>query len=217
MRREASARVNVNVISTRILGLRTLRTTRSDRLAMERPIIFSGQMVRALMAGTKTQTRRIVNPQPLGANSLQAMWGTSPPPNPTEFGTKWLWREVGQDYPDSHEDDRTCPYGNPGDRLWVRESFRENYFGDAHEGTAKHGYRADFDPIKLAGVVPEPRWTPAIYMPRACSRLTLKITDVRAQRLNDMSEACLSGCLPIASPWAKAPTCNCTVARAERG
>src|SRR5690348_1316393 len=88
----------------------------------EHPILFSGPMVRALLAGTKTQTRRILKPQPAHWRYLQPMWGTSPPPNPTAFGEPYLWREVGPDYPDSEKDDRRCPYGVPGDRLWVRET-----------------------------------------------------------------------------------------------
>lgn len=97
----------------------------------ERPILFQGAMVRALLAGTKTQTRRAITfteQQQRWLQDptlyLQRMYGTSPPPNPVDFGTRGLWRIVGPDYPDGKDDDVRCPYGAPGDRLWVREAWK---------------------------------------------------------------------------------------------
>jgi hypothetical protein len=152
----------------------------------ERGILFSAPMVRALLAGTKTQTRRIVKPQPSLHHYLQPMWGTSPPPNPVEFGEKWLWREAGPDYPDDASDNRHCPYGVPGDRLWVRETW-----------AAQH----DFDSFKPSEINWDARWhylateerggllwrTP-IHMPRWASRITLEVTGVRVERVQDISE-----------------------------
>lgn len=152
----------------------------------ERPIIFSAPMIRAILSGKKTQTRRLVRPQPSPCNYLQPMWGTSP--DGYEFGDKFLWRETGPDYPDDSSDDRRCPYGEPGDRLWARETFTHV----TGNGIRVH-WRADGEPIDRDGrVLPtDPgrrRWTPAIHMSRRDSRLTLDLTEVRVQRLQDISE-----------------------------
>lgn len=117
----------------------------------ERPIIFSGPMVRALLAGTKTQTRRICK--------LEVRAGMPEPE----------WASLL----------KCCPYGQPGLKLWVRETFREC------NGTEKRiDYRATTD-------VPNPNanWRPSIFMPRAASRITLEIMSVRVERLRDISEA----------------------------
>ena len=128
----------------------------------ERPIIFSGPMVRAILAGTKTQTRRVVKFKP---------WHQI---EEREDGSPWPWM---------YDDDRAadhwlpCPYGQAGDRLWVRESFC-----DARQAAAGRVlYRASGD--TACG------WKPSIHMPRFASRITLEITSVRVERLQDISEA----------------------------
>jgi len=175
----------------------------------ERPILFSAAMVRAILAGRKTQTRRIVTPQPRLHHYLQPMWGTSPPPNPVEFGDKHLWREVGPDYPDDERDDRRCPYGVPGDRLWVRE---EHYrFGHWERATGRQKrtrtgrqrwrFVADTDEVRFDAPTEfrkgrhhrdssTPAWHKRLarFMPRALSRMSLEVTEVRAQRLPEISE-----------------------------
>jgi hypothetical protein len=141
----------------------------------ERGIIFAAPMIRALRAGVKTQTRRILK-SPHAADidifSFDAPQG--------------LWE--GGIYGDSgtaaHGEWVRCPYGSPGDRLWVRETFLENY-GDAQ---MRHAYRADWT-ARAAEVCPEPKWKPSIFMPRALSRLTLEITDVRVERVRAISSA----------------------------
>jgi hypothetical protein len=117
--------------------------------AKERPILFSGPMVRAILDGRKAQTRRVVNPQ-----SLVGHYGGG-------VVTK-------------------CPYGGAGDRLWVRETFQE--VDDSDEDKVRKGpiYRADADDLGP--------WTPSIYMPRKYSRITLEVTGVRVQRVQDISE-----------------------------
>ena len=80
-----------------------------------RPALFSTPMARAYLEGRKTQTRRLVKPQPRPNHYLQPMWGRSPPPDPTDFGAPGVWREVGPDYPDGDDDERRCPYGGPGE------------------------------------------------------------------------------------------------------
>lgn len=112
----------------------------------ERPILFSGPMVKAILAGKKTQTRRLV----------KAPRGSEPSHAGVDFG---------------------CPYGQLFDRLWVRESWQCNH---ADQDRSKVNYRADGRDRLL--------WTPSIHMPRWASRITLEVTDVRVQRLQDISE-----------------------------
>lgn len=153
----------------------------------ERPIIFSGPMVRAILSGAKTQTRRPVRPQPSWPHYLQPMWGRSPDGH--DFGERHLWREVGPDYPDDSSDDRRCPYGQPGDRLWVREGFKlcdRNHWPDLPHrrgpGREVAYYRANFD---RSSATP---WRSPIHMPRWASRILLEIVDVRAEQLREISE-----------------------------
>jgi hypothetical protein len=143
----------------------------------ERPIIFGSPMVKALLAGRKTQTRRLVKPQPaVDHHYLQPMFGTSP--DGFAFGTPGLWREVGPDYPDGDDDDRRCPYGAPGDRLWVKETW--------HPCDGGALYQADYRDKQEAGIE---RWQSPLYMPRNESRITLELTSVRVERIKDTSPA----------------------------
>ena len=147
----------------------------------ERPIIFSAPMVKAILAGRKSQTRRILKPQPSAHHGIAKCWGTSP--DGVEFGEKYVWTECGPDYPDGPEDERRSPYGVPGDRLWVRETHCPRYFDDG-----KPGYRADWSSA-AADLCPEPKWKPSIFMRRHDSRITLEVTDVRVERLQTITEA----------------------------
>ena len=133
----------------------------------ERPILFSAPMVRAILAGAKTQTRRAVKFKPW--HQIEAR----------DDGSPWPWM-----YDDERVADHwvPCPYGQPGDRLWVRETHMD--LG------ACYLYRADDSAEQeRALVAPGQRWRPAIHMPRAASRITLEITAVRVERLQDISEA----------------------------
>lgn len=164
----------------------------------ERPIIMAAESVRAILAGRKRQMRRAVKPQPRHMNGIVPMWGVSPPPDPVEFGEKWCWREAGPDYPDDSSDDRRCPYGVPGDRLWVKETYIVGH-ADGHGGWSvlrpsgasdqdgRVFYRASFrePPPHSAGALP---WRTSLFMPRWASRLTLEVTGVRVERLQDISE-----------------------------
>ena len=130
----------------------------------ERPILFSGPMIRALLDGTKTQTRRVVKPQPRPGTKLVGIpegW-TEDPAAPDSDGNVTGWR---------------CPYGQPGDRLWVRETFN----GDPSRGIG-YAYRATQP--EMDGCP----WVPSIHMPRAASRITLEITAVRVERLNKITK-----------------------------
>lgn len=137
----------------------------------ERPILFSGAMVRAILDGRKTQTRRVVKPQP--------------PAGTREVGIYHYPSDRDCFYPFDGGSiiggwAQHCPYGQPGDRLWVRETWGFNPdFPGVHSQAC---YRADrgheYDGI---------RWRPSIHMPRTACRLVLEVTGVRVERLQDIS------------------------------
>jgi len=128
-------------------------------------------MVRAILAGTKTQTRRIVKPQPAYETISQDV--------------RWYrWRGRGMTDPEGIKKclPPNCQYGQPGDRLWVRETFLTRCAG---EFTC---YRADAGLVEAAGFgAMYGGWTPSIFMPRARSRITLEVTGVRVERLQEIS------------------------------
>ncbi|HHL1466134.1 TPA: hypothetical protein ACQ3C4_004059 [Klebsiella pneumoniae] len=134
----------------------------------ERGMIFNGEMVRAILDGRKTQTRRTVKPQP------------------DEDG---LAKVTNGPWVDTSERNYRCPFGAAGDRIWVRETWAE---AGASAPDLKL-YRANYPehvPSIYENVPPdeEIRWTPSIHMPRTASRILLEITDVRVERLNAISE-----------------------------
>lgn len=145
----------------------------------ERPILFSAPMVRAILAGKKTQTRRVVKRLPL----------------------RWLDEDgFTPDFVASREN-HFCPYGYAGDRLWVRERFHRTTDGDPilfgydvpgedrELDVPGHGRVREFG-AHLGGWGGRlSRNFPSIHMPRWASRITLDVTDVRIERLNDISEA----------------------------
>ena len=149
----------------------------------ERPILFSGAMVQAILDGRKTQTRRVVNYDL--ASNLEDGWGKEVQKietDDTPMGglpvTEW------------------CPYGMVGDRLWVRETFAllshdatqelnpmktdDGCLWFRADPTDKHVWDCELDKWK---------WRPSIHMPRWASRITLEITAVRVDRLQDITEA----------------------------
>lgn len=142
-------------------------------MTKERPILFSAPMVRAILDGRKTQTRRVA--KPVKHPDLGNVYAP---------GVLVLEREP------QHVIDRACPYGQPGDRLYVRETW-------AQPTTLDPGptfYRADYPDNVLGKYENLPpaeaiTWKPSIHMPRALSRILLEINGVRVERLNDCSEA----------------------------
>ena len=142
----------------------------------ERPILFSAPMVRAILAGTKTQTRRVLKPQP------------------THFNPAGVPRRV---VPDGGPSDViACPYGQPGNRLWVRESFRLCAEADPipprdTDPAFRVWYEADAPHQPGAG-----KLRPGMFMPRWDSRITLQVTDVLVERLHKISrgDAMAEGC-----------------------
>ena len=158
--------------------------------ARERPIIFSAPMVRAILDGRKMQTRRVVKPQPSDyrpAPLVHAPKRSGPYFDAYNGGPHWCWWTA---------DDRQgadwirCPYGEPGDRLWVRETMRvstadESLIYAADEGRVPKGSLAWQDWHHQYGK----RAVSPIHMPRWASRITLEVTEVRVQRLQEISEA----------------------------
>lgn len=144
----------------------------------ERPILFSSPMVRAILADRKMQTRRIDEMR--GADRVYWHKGEThawkgKPPQQYEGWVAHVDKLNGLLLP------LKCPYGAPGDRLWVKETFAPRYFDDG-----RPGFRADWTE-RAAELCPEPKWKPSIFMPRALSRITLEVTRVRVERLQDLT------------------------------
>jgi hypothetical protein len=151
----------------------------------EKPILFSGPMVRAILDGRKTQTRRVIKPQPEICTDLP--------------GKAWYQRnrrKLWCDY--THEQFlELCPYGTVGTNLWVRETWAQAYQYEPNEicllrdSSSDYAekckvalYRATYDGPPNAAF----KWRPSIHMPRWACRITLEVTDVRVQRLQEISE-----------------------------
>lgn len=126
-----------------------------------RPILFSGSMVRAILDGSKTQTRRIAK----------------------DIGDECCTERPNGDLVDTVD---LCPYGKAGDTLWVRETWATTEQSGVHSADAECVYRAtDPDWQTLEGW----KWKPSIFMRREHSRITLEITNVRVERLQDISSS----------------------------
>lgn len=145
----------------------------------ERPILFSGEMVRAILDGRKTQTRRPLKaPQPL---DILPMLGD-------QEGRLWAALTERGETPDQNRGALIrCRYGLPGDRLYVREAHTVSNGGDV---IYRAGYPENAKARGLENIPPEGeiRWRPSIHMPRWASRLTLEIADVRVERAQDITE-----------------------------
>ncbi|EGI4357458.1 hypothetical protein IGG52_004701, partial [Escherichia coli] len=125
----------------------------------ERGMIFNDEMVRAILGGNKTQTRRIVE-------------------------EKFYGRAVAAELLAKH-----CPYGQPGDRIWVRETYRVHgkatdvatlvYRASVRNSWTEQTHRV---PVEVCNKPVSEKWTPSIHMPRWASRILLEITDVRVER-----------------------------------
>ena len=143
---------------------------KGDSTMKERPILFSGEMVRAILDGRKTMTRRVIR-FPKGADN-DCYPGIA-------AGHFWWFRDgfsTGQRI--------RCPYGQPGDRLWVRETYKIVEPGFMQEREEVY-YRADFRYLKPGENGP---WKPSIFMPRRASRTSLEIVSVKVERLQDITE-----------------------------
>ena len=148
----------------------------------ERPIIFSNEMVLAILEGRKTQTRRVIKPQPYQPTLEYRRM----PPVFLESG-EWGWSLDGEIAGPFIR----CPYGQPGDRLWVKEVWRPIRVGPNKVTYIE--YRADGariykDHTYQPSWSKEEPWRSSLFMPRKYSRIDLEITNIRAERLQDISE-----------------------------
>jgi hypothetical protein len=170
----------------------------------ERPIPFSAPMIRALLAGTKTQTRRVVKPEV--AEALDFLGGSASDPDAPGVDLRWgemqcddsgdsgkpQWLACCADYPEEGFIELGNPYGKPGDRLWVREAWRAVAPCDDQPPRDiqpnANWLRYEADATSDNGI----NWgklRPGMFMPRWASRITLEVTGVRVERLQDISEA----------------------------
>lgn len=155
----------------------------------ERGMIFNGEMVRAILDGRKTQTRRPIKWKQTRFTEI----------GEREDGSKWPWSEDAE-----HAFDfwHPCPFGSVGDRIWVRETFQGPLFDfdlmDSYCKDSTPFEKSEFCVYKADGV-PAPEfydaddelhccWRPSIHMPRWASRILLEITDVRVERLNSIHD-----------------------------
>jgi hypothetical protein len=163
------------------LAQRKIRSMGAGGQMKERPVIFNGEMVRAILEGRKTQTRRALN------------WKRQPYTEMSERddGSLWPWAEDGERGGDIWF---PCPFGEVGDQLWVRETFMDLTGTGIEATTGKfegYAYRADSPPGSYGDESRKEyglKWTPSLHMPRKACRILLEITAVRVEQLNDISE-----------------------------
>jgi len=157
------------------------------------PIMFGATMVRALDDGTKTQTRRVVGLDGINDSRVDSS-------QPVPVGDHW--QSVIDDLPYNF----SCPYGTPGDLLWVREAWRPESESDTGAVGIRYqcdAHYEDCDRRLMEYFDGTDRWRPPSHLPRWASRLTLRITDVRVQRLQSISDIGVmgEGCALQAWPW----------------
>jgi hypothetical protein len=165
----------------------------------ERPILFNGDMVRAILAGQKTQTRRVLKVQP-PSDSHKMLTCISTTGEKRKEG-KYHWAILGGADGLNIESDQdiffSSPYGVPGDLLYVKETFFYEWLSeDAPDDMSGCNiiYRDDepnyiTDGKEMLGDEPWLKWQPSLFMPRWASRITLEIVDVRVERVPDISKA----------------------------
>lgn len=183
----------------------------------ERPVIFNGEMVRAILDGRKTQTRRVMKHQPKQhdhKNYDTAPWSDAPPAYYNVNSADWACKYCGEGIGFDGRSVYRCPFGQVGDRLWVRETwgvvshdFDENEriidwvpdrpataihempFGNGYySGHAIYAADGEFTWGDDDGHGERSCWKPSIHMPREACRILLEITAVRVERLNDISQ-----------------------------
>jgi hypothetical protein len=156
----------------------------AETAVKERPVLMHARSVRGILEGRKRQTRRPLKPQPPESYV-----------NPVCREGWWMWHEWhperrGTEYSQAPlVGDRRCPYGRAGDRLWVRETWGWDWYDDGNSRAWKRPvYRADPGAQPRDNGTPT-RWRPSIHMPRRASRILLELTEVRVERVQEISEA----------------------------
>lgn len=133
-----------------------------------KPILFNTEMVRAILEGRKTETRRVIKPQP---GMVRLVWG--PHEKSRTFSFACCGESVIDGTPVNYDETIKAPYWT-GDILWVRETWAKDPFGD--------GY---IYPTEVPGA--GQKWRPSIHMPREAARIFLRVTDIRAEKLQDIA------------------------------
>jgi hypothetical protein len=171
-------------------------TTATAVEVKETGMIFTGESIRAILNGKKTQTRRVIKPQPLESWMTN---GTSASGNPVDW-SRYYKTVRGQTrknlwimHPTENKE-ITCPHGGPGDRLWIREAFA--HLADLKTkdpGTAALMSRAFFRADHPTGLshddATDLKWRSPLFLPRELCRITLQITNIRVERIRDINEA----------------------------
>ncbi|HBS7944556.1 TPA: hypothetical protein ACGASC_001891 [Klebsiella pneumoniae] len=159
----------------------------------ERGMIFNAEMVRAILDGRKTQTRRIMKIQP--EHSGFGLRRVIDSKNGSDDG-KYFWSLSDACGLKIRSKSFTCPFGSVGDRIWVREAFRVHSRATevatlVYKASERNSWTEQTNrvPVSVCNKPATPeKWTPSLHMPRWASRLLLEITDVRVERLNAISE-----------------------------
>lgn len=160
-------------------------STMTTQEAKSRPILFKCPMVQAILAGQKTITRRVMKPQPPAWIESFGYSAFTPDGHISGRGNYEDWGPSEKFF--------RCPYGRPGNMLWVRETWakREDINADTERDRAIHylHHRASYDGDLGNEWHYYGRWRPSIHMPRWASRITLRVTAVRVERLRDITLA----------------------------
>ncbi len=188
------------------------------------PILFNTEMVRAILDGKKTVTRRVVKfPVNKFTNKIPDADNVSVYSN-TLRSKKVSFREEP-----FYSLEVKPPY-QPGCIMYVRETFCPNYFDESIAGCRSDGlrgnrnaYKADYNKDVVGDVVPEPKWKPSIHMPKEAARIWLKVTNVKVERLQDITEeqaqaeGCNSGMLtgPCSARWQFEELWNSTLKKSD--
>lgn len=152
----------------------------------ERPILFSTPMVQAILEGRKTMTRRAMKIQPPQGSGYKFGTNCTGPRHKENGMHHWIGiKDDGYTVFDTDQPYFKCPYGKPGDVLWVREKFRKLINCETGEFSS-WDYYADM-PEKFHEMYPH-KWKPSIHMPKSACRLRLLIKSIRVERLQDITE-----------------------------
>jgi hypothetical protein len=151
---------------------------------MMRPILFTAENVRAILEDRKRQTRRIFKPErmEITTHAKGGYWYSTYAKRAGQIEHTGSGPFIPNDWL------HYCPYGQPGDRVWVRETFRAFSDGDVFYRADFIQYGSDYIPVHADDEPEDWRWTPSIYMPRKQSRILLEIENVRVERVQDISE-----------------------------
>ena len=146
--------------------------TKKEMLKIAKPILFNTEMVQAILEGRKTVTRRKIKLD-LGLADTDK--------NDSSY---LMIPDTDGDYHDAKD---LCKY-QVGDILYVRETYCPNYFDEFVSNKLKCAYKADWNSKLIDGAVPEPKWKPSIHMHKELARIFLKVTDVRVEKVQDITE-----------------------------